>query len=243
MPKKILTITAGSLLIQSELPVREASPAQLARAARSMKVSEAQKLANQKRSWQQLEMLLAVNFPTRGSGIVGVATFDDDHLPLCRKECQRRFAYARRKLRLARLAEDLPEPVVVWAPEILTAADRRWHVHFVVDSTGHDYDTLRRCWPYGTQLDLKGLRVDREKNHQTLAKYMAKELRECQEYESRPGLHGWSCTRNAKRPEVDVQIVDGPYELTPPEGCEILDRGLRGAEGAEFPFFKCLIPL
>ena len=95
-------------------------------------------------------------------------------------------------------------------------------VDIVIDATGHDFALLRRCWIYGSDLDLRLLRVDSRKNHETLARYMTKELREVQDYESRPGLHGWSCTRNARRPEVDVMIADDSFRLEIPAGCESL---------------------
>ena len=210
--------------MQSEIQLRGADPPRRPRSAKTFTASEAQRFANQKRSWQQLELLLAVNFPTPGSGIVGVATFDDAHRPVSRRETQRRFKYFLKKIRIERQRLDLPPPVVIETPEVLTSESGHWHTHFVIDATGHDFALLRRCWIYGSDLDLRLLRVDSRKNHQSLARYLTKELREVQDYASRPGLHGWSCTRNARRPEVDVMIVDDSFRLEIPAGCESLQR-------------------
>lgn len=78
-------------------------------------------------------------------------------MPKSRKEAQARFKYFLKKLRAARAAAGLPEPVVFWAPEILTSASGRWHQHIVLDSTGRDYDMLRRCWIYGSDIEIRRL--------------------------------------------------------------------------------------
>ena len=192
------------------------------RAAKQKASSAAQRRMNQIYSYQKLELVLAMNYPTAGSGLVVTLTYDDAHMPKDRPTAQARLKYFLQKLRKARKAAGLPEPVVVGAPEILTSDSGRWHHHIVIDNTGNDLDMLRSCWIYGNDVQAKKLRVDEEKNHETLARYMSKELRECQEYESRPGLHSWSCTRNAKRPEVDTITVDDDYEIAAPEGSTVL---------------------
>ena len=58
---------------------------------------------------------------------------------------------------IRRAAAGLPEPVVFWAPEILTSASGRWHQHIVLDSTGRDFDMLRRCWIYGSDIEIRRL--------------------------------------------------------------------------------------
>ena len=169
---------------------------------------------------------------------VAVLTFDDEHQPKSRAEVQRRFRYFLKKLRAARAEAGLPEPVVFWAPEILTSESGRWHLHIVMDSTGRDLDLIRSCWIYGSDIEAEKLRVDQEKNHETLAKYMTKELRECQEYEARPGLHGWSYTRNARKPEVDTVTVEDDYQLTAPEGSEVLLDEKKRTEFASYHILK-----
>ena len=92
-------------------------------------------------------------------------TYDDAHLPRSRKQAQRRFKYFLKKLREARRDAGLPEPRVIFAPEVLTSESGRWHHHIVLDNTGDDLATVRRCWIYGTDIECKKLRVDKEKNH------------------------------------------------------------------------------
>jgi len=193
---------------------------------------------NQIYSFQQLELMLAVNFPTAGSGLVVTLTFDDEHMPKDRAEALRRFKYFRQKLDKARKADGLPELVAFWSPEVLTSAAGRWHFHIIINSTGRDADLIRSCWIYGSDVEIEKLRVDAEKNHETLARYMTKEMRECQEYDAKPGLHGWSCTRNVKRPERETLTVPDDYQLRPPAGCTILIDEKKTTEFASWHVMK-----
>ena len=231
-------IDAGGIQIAALYNRRSRYDTPAQRAAKEKVSSEAQRRMNQIYSWQKLELLLAKNFPTAGSGLVVVLTFDDEHQPKSRAEVQRRFRYFLKKLRAARAEAGLPEPVVFWAPEILTSESGRWHLHIVMDSTGRDLDLIRSCWIYGSDIEAEKLRVDQEKNHETLAKYMTKELRECQEYEARTGLHGWSYTRNAQKPEIDTVTVEDDYQLTAPEGSEVLLDEKKRTEFASYHILK-----
>ena len=222
MAQTLKTIYAGALQVRGiyDRCSRRDGPQQ--RQAKRNASSAAQRRMNQIYSYQKLELMLSTNFPTAGSALVLTLTFDERHLPGSRKQTQRCMAYFLRRFRAERRAAGLPEPVVFWAPEILTSESGRWHLHAVVDNTGRDYEMIRRCWIYGGEIEIRPLRVDDEKNHETLARYMTKELRECQEYVSKPGLHGWSCTRNAKKPEVDTVVMPDDYEPEIPPGWTVL---------------------
>ncbi len=244
MAKTLKRIDAGGIQVAAlydRVRPRDTPPQ---RAAKHRASTDAQRRMNQIYSYQKLELMLAVNFPTPGSGLVVTLTHDDQHMPKDRREAQLRFKYFLAKLRAARKAAGLPEPVVFWAPEILTSSSGRWHQHVVLDNTGRDYEMIRSCWIYGSEIEIRKLgkpepgedppewwQPDAEEpdNYfKAVARYMTKELRECQEYTSKPGLHGWSCTRNAKRPEVDTMTVPDDYELTPPDGSTVLlDEGRR----------------
>lgn len=241
MAKTLKRIDAGALQLLALYDRVSPRDGEKVRQAKKQCSSAAQRRMNQIYSFQQLELMLAVNFPTPGSGLVLTLTFDDAHLPRSRKEAQLRARYFRSRLRRARQEAGLPEPVIFWAPEILTSEDGRWHLHMVVDNTGRDIPLIRSCWIYGDNIEIRKLRVDAEKNHETLARYLTKELRECQEYESKPGLHGWSCTRNAKRPERDTVTVPDDYALEPPEHCEMLLDESHRTEFASFRVLKCRV--
>lgn len=254
MAKTLKRIDAGG--IQIAALYNRCSPRDSAkqRAAKHQASSAAQRRMNQIYSYQKLELMLAANFPRPGTGLWVTLTHDDAHMPGSRKEAQLRFKYFLKKLRLARRTAGLPEPVVFWDPEILTSDSGRWHQHVVIDNTGRDYDMLRDCWIYGTDIEIRKLGVpepgeelpawydpDAEEpgNYfRMVAKYMTKELREAQEYESRPGLHGWSCTRNAKRPDVDTVTVPDDYELEAPEGSAIMLDESKSTEWASYRVIK-----
>lgn len=244
MAKALKRIDAGGIQVAALYDRCRPKDAPKQRAAKRQASSAAQKRMNQIYSYQQLELRLAVNFPTPGSGLVVTLTHDDAHMPKNRKEAQLRFKYFLQKLRAARRAVGLPAPVVFWSPEALTAESGRWHQHVVLDNTGRDYEMLRACWIYGSDIEISKLGCpakgetapawfspDAEEPgnyYRALARYMTKEARECQDYESKPGLHGWSCTRNAKKPEIDTVTVPDDYTLELPEGAElILDEGKR----------------
>lgn len=228
---------------QALLPLNPDGGENAVRARRSMSTAEAQRLANFRRSWKMLEMRIAVNFPESGSGIVGCATFDKDHRPRDRDAVRARFAYFRGKVAAAREKSGLSPPRMIWAPEVLTSRSGQWHVHFITDSSGKDYELLRGAWIYGRVMELEPLRLDPEAGYEPLARYLSKEPRAVQDFKSREGLHGWSCSRNCLKPEFDVVTVPDDYVLRVPEGCITLLDETRGGEFGEFPeieFLQCL---
>ena len=164
MAKTLKHIDAGGIQVAAlydRCGPRDTAPQ---RQAKHQASSAAQRRMNQIYSYQQLELRLSMNFPTAGSGLVVVLTHDDAHMPGSRREAQLRFKYFLQKLRAARKAAGLPEPRVFWSPEILTSATGRWHHHVVMDSTGQDVDMIRRCWIYGSAVEISKLRVDAERN-------------------------------------------------------------------------------
>lgn len=240
--KQRTIIDAGAIVWEIEAPVRKRGDGPKARSQKARASSDAQRMRNQILSTRQLELLLAVNFPTPGSGLVVTLGYDDRHLPKDRKTAQRRFKYFLDKLRKARRAAGLPDPRVVYAPEALSAASGRWHHHLVLDSTGDDLPMIRSCWIYGSDVEAVKLRVDDEKNHESQARYMSKELREAQEYECRPGLHVWGCTRNCLRPDVEVRIVEDEARLRAPRGATVLVHERRSREFYEVTVLKYRLP-
>ena len=222
MAKTLKMISAGSIRIEALYNRCTGRETPQQRAEKRKASSAAQRRMNQIYSYQQLELRLAANFPTAGSALVVTLTYDDRHLPKSRKESQIRFKYFLQKLKKARQQAGLPDPVVFWTPEILTSESGRWHYHIVLDSTGQDLDMIRACWIYGSDIDAEKLRVDDDKNHQTLARYMTKEMRELQDRCCAPGAHVWFFTRNCWKVEIETVTVPDDYELEAPEGCEIL---------------------
>ena len=231
-------IDAGGLQVEALYNRRSRTDTPAQRAAKEKASSEAQRRMNQIYSYQKLELLLATNFPGAGSALVVTLTYDDDHLPKDRKTALRHLKRFRDKLKKERAAAGLPELVAFWCVEVLTAEDGRWHFHLVINNTGSDAEIIRRCWIYGSDIQIDKLRVDKEKNWESLARYLSKEPRECQDELAKPGQHAWSCTRNVKRPEVDTVTVPDAYQLSAPEGSEVLLDEKKRTEFSSFHIIK-----
>lgn len=178
-------------------------------------------------------MRIACNF-SEDRAVVGCVKFDKAHRPRDRTHAQTMFGYYRNtKLSAAREAIGAGRLRMVWAVEILTSRKGVWHVHFVVDAVGNDFDLLRRCWIYGSDVEFSPLRLDPECGYARIAQYISKEPREVQDFKSRAGLHGWSATRNCARPHFDVCRVPSDFALAAPPGCRVLLDETRGGEFGE----------
>ena len=204
--KKI--IHAGALVIEAVYPRMDRRDSERARAAKRKASTEAQKRMNQIYSWQKLELMLAANF--RPGDLVVTLTYDDAHLPESRKASELRLKYFRQQLTVHRVMTG-QELVMIWNTEH-KHGDGRWHHHTVINATGDDYDLIRRFWIYGSDIEIKPLRVDKEKNYETLARYM------CKEEGERLGQRKWSYTRNARKPEVETFRVEEDTTVQVPKG-------------------------
>lgn len=228
----IRTRSAGRLVEVAGYDHARRTDDERVRAVKAKKTTEVMAKYNKKTSIQKFELMLAANFIPGDN--VGCLTYDDDHLPESRAAAERRFRYFRQKLQAAyrKLGIDL---VMFWSTEN-KHGDGRYHHHFVCNATGDDYARIRAAWIYGTDVDLQPLRVDKKKNYLTLATYYAKEARE------KVGLRSWSYTRNAKKPEQDVEQISGPAQMDPPEGVVVLDRHVSETRFGSFFYMKYLLP-
>ena len=225
---------AGGLQKQAVYTVGSPGAMTGKRGKKEKPTSETQRRMNNIYQYENLEELLATNYPTAGSAMVFTLTFDDKHLPynesrdLEREMVRSRVKYFLTKLKALRRAAGLPDPVAFWCLECLTAVGERWHVHLVLDNTKKDIDMVRKAWHYGTQIDAKPLRIDDEKNWESLARYMTKEARERQDSDSKPGLHAWSNTRNIKRPIIETEWVEDDCDVVVPDGAIVMqdDQGM-----------------
>lgn len=233
--KKI--ISAGPLVLEAVYPRGSAHDSPRQRAAKRKLSSEAQQRMNAKYSWQKLELQLAVNY---GPGDLWVTvTYDDEHLPKTRAEADLRFKYFLRKLREARGKK--AEPVVHWNAEHKHDHEdhwqhRRWHHHFFLNATGNDFELIRSCWIYGSNIQIEILTIDKDHSYEALARYM------CKEAKDRPGLRTWSCTRNAKRPEIETFPVPDDTPLQAPKGATVYEEASDRTEFGSFRYIKYLAP-
>ena len=233
--KKI--IVAGSLVMEAIYPRGSSHDSPQVRAKKRKLSSEAQQRMNAKTSWQKLELQLAANY--RPGDLWVTVTYDDEHLPSSRKEADLRFSYFLRKLRAARGKRSAP--VVHWNAEHKHEHEdrlqhRRWHHHFFLNATGDDYEQIRQCWIYGSNIEIVPLVIDKDHSYEALARYM------CKESKDRPGLRTWSYTRNAKHPETETFPVPDDTPLQPPKGSTVYEEASERTEYGSYRYVKYLAP-
>lgn len=230
--KTLRTRDAGAIVEQVCYNRIERSDDSKVRAEKRKKTTEVMRQYNHKSSIRKFELMLSANF--KPGDVVGTVTYDDDHLPPNRKAAERRFRYFRKKLERHYQAAGI-ELVVFWSTES-KHGDGRLHHHFIMPSTGDDYDAIRAAWIYGGDIELKPLRVDKEKNYRTLAVYYAKEARD------KLGLRAWTYTRNAKKPEEDTERVENDYRLSAPDGVIVLEKSCIETPFGSFEYLKYMRP-
>ena len=119
-----------------------------------------------------------------------------------------------------------------WNCEHVSGAGR-WHHHCVINATGDDYKQLLKLWGQG-EIEITPLRVDKEKNYSTLARYM------CKEAADKLGQRCWSYTRGALKPECETFRVDSDTTLEAPEGSMIIEVATDRTEYGAYQFIKYL---
>ncbi len=235
MAKMKKIITAGPLVKEVIYSIGSRYDTPKVRAGKKRLSSEAQRRMNDIYSWQKLEMMLAANFLP--GDLVIVLTYDDAHLPRSRSEAQAKIKYFRQKLSTRRRSRG-QELVMIWNEEHLHAKrdelqDGRWHHHCVINSVGEDYRELVAIWGQGDVL-IRPLRVDKEKNYASLARYMCKEARD------KPGQRSWSYTRNARKPEVETFRVPDDTTINAPHGSTVLEEASSRTDFGSYRYIKYL---
>ena len=229
---KIKKIIVGGPLVREVIYSRAGSREDaVIRQAKRKTSSEAQQRVNARYSWEKLELMIAANFVP--GDLVATLTFDEEHLPPDRKTAAARLKRFRQEL--GRIREEAgAELRMIWSLENRSGGGR-WHVHCVINAaTGADFADLLRCWPYGSNSEIRRLEVSKSRNYETLARYMCKEARE------RPGLRSWSYTRNCRHPEVESFPVPDDARVEIPEGATVIQEETKRTEYAEFQYVKYL---
>ncbi len=223
-------IVAGALVRRAIYPrAAGREPARIRREKRKAS-TEAQQRLNAKYSWEKLELMLAANFVP--GDLFATLTFDDDHLPEDRKTAAARLKKFRQQLTEIRKARG-EECRMIWTIENAHGSGR-WHVHLAVNATGNDFSDILRCWLYGSDVEILRIELSREKNYESLARYMCKEERE------RPGLRSWSYSRNCRHPEVETRTVPDDADIQAPDDAIILEDETKQTEWASYHYIKYL---
>lgn len=206
MSKFKKVIVAGPLVVEVLYPAPNPRDSVGVRQGKKALSSEAQRRMNLKYAWQKLELLIAANFGVKDLWIT--FTYDDAHLPTSRKEANAIMKAFLRKLRAARKAQGGLALQYIYVTEH-KHGDGRWHHHVLINATGDDFELIRDLWVQGG-VEIKPIRIDKDKNFETLARYMCKEQRD------RVGLRLWSGSRNLNKPERECWRVPDDTPLSPP---------------------------
>lgn len=228
MMKRI--ITAGSLVQMTIYPAVSPRDGPAARQGKRALSSMAQQRMNAKYAWMKLKLLIAANFGPRD--VFGTLTYDGDSIPDGRAGVLRDVKAFMKRLRNARGDCDFRYIYVIEHKH----GEGRWHVHILVNASGDDYVLIRRLWGRGNA-EFRKIRVDREKNYETLARYLCKEERD------KPGNRLWSGSRNLRKPQMDSFRVPADEPLKPPDGTValLLDRDARSTPYGEYRYLEYVV--
>lgn len=235
--KKI--IVAGALVKEIVYPRIERGDSDKVRTAKKKISSEAQRRMNRIYSYQKLELQLAANY--RPGDLWITLTYDDKYLPKSEKEAERCMCCFLRRLRSERRKRG-QELVYHWNTEHKHEHEscwenRRWHHHLMINATGEDFELIRKCWTYGSNIEIRRLRIDKDNTYEALARYMCKEAPD-----KKVGKHCWHHSRNIKQPEIEVFRVESDTQVQAPKGALVLeDGGFRELE-YKYQYVKYLAP-
>lgn len=240
LAKQYKRVRAGDLVVESIYSLPDVRQPGEIRARRSRASSEAQRLLNLRHSRLRLELLLAANFGPRDLFVT--LTFDDDHLPGTREGVRRRVRAFVRELRKARRIRGASLRYA-YALEG-KHGDKRFHAHFVLNSTGPiDLDDVAALWPHGS-VDVKRLRDSHfwESGHvawEKLARYLCKERPDPGDV----GRQAWTPSKGLRQPEtVSRRVADGA-DITIPPGAELIEQRREDGLWGSFAFLKYRLPL
>lgn len=228
------TVVAGRYIRQAIYPAACGQMAPATRAGKVKATSEAMRKLNLRYSYQKLSVILAAGFP-QGSNVITL-TYDDEHYPKDRKRVEADLKAFR--IRMTKAWKRKGKPFrMVWSIEH-KHGDGRWHVHAVINAaSGNDLPAIQSLWGKG-RAETKHLRINREKNHLSLAIYMAKEADD-----QGNGRHGWHYTRNCPRPEAMIETGLSDSEvLQAPRGAMLIEQESHTNEFGTWQYIAYYIP-
>lgn len=188
------------------------------REARSLISTPAREALNAKLSWQKLMLILAANF--NSADLVVSLTYRDGCLPARREDADRLLSNFIRQFRAYRKSLDPPAPLIYVRVTEGYHSDGRLHHHLIVNTTGSDFDVIRRLWrKHADNIEFEQFGND---GAERWAKYLTKEPRtKGRRY---VGDRTWRCSRGMKRPDSHYEYVDEAEKLLPPSGAFITDK-------------------
>lgn len=235
------TIVAGALVVDVIYPAIHPRDSRTVRQHKKNLSSAAQQRLNLKHAWQQAEQILAANFII--NDLICVLTYDDEHLPRSRQQALRQFGNFAERLRYARQDGDFryfynTEHKHTHRKGGEECSDSgRWHHHFVVNALSpKDEAQIRKAWGMG-RVYFQRLQVDKNKNYESLARYLSKEPRD------KLGHRLWSYSRSCRKPEKDTRRVSNDTAISVPEGAMVIeDTGAVQTAYGQYRYVKYILP-
>ena len=207
-------IQAGSLWMAVQYTNIRQENQTARREARSQISTPARESLNARTSWQKLMLLLAANF--KSTDLVVTLTYRDGNLPIHREAADRRLTAFIRAFRAARSAEGIPLKYIRVTEGY--HSDGRLHHHLIINSTGKDFETIRKLWSKnGDNIEYELFGRD---GAERWGKYLTKEPRE--QGRRHVGDRSWRASIHMTKPIVSSGYADD--DLQPPPGAFVLEK-------------------
>lgn len=196
------------------LPLRGAAPSSQRRERRDYS-TQIRESINFRTSIEKLWLLLECNF--KPNDLYISMGYRDETLPKTKDRAEKNLTWFIRALRAERNANG-QELVYIRVTEGFHTGQRLHH-HLIVNSTGNDYDTIRKLWKkFGDNVEILPYSCKPALAH---AEYLTKEPKK--KGRRRVGERMWRISRNAKRPVVIKEDVPKGTELLAPAGARIVN--------------------
>lgn len=187
--------------------------------------------------------MIAANFQ-RGDLWVTVG-YDDDHLPLSRKQAKAEMAAFFDKVRRQRKRNGQELKYIYTTHSLTDDGQGRFHHHFLLNSAGSgDFEMIRSLWSGGDNIEIayigNGERYQYD-DFQEIAKYMLHE-RNPEVMGHAVGDKGYCCSRNLAKPEVESRLVEDDMSVGAPPGAYIIERDSKYNEFGSFEYLLYLLP-
>ena len=209
-------IQAGTLWMAVQYTAIRGSNQNARREAKAQISGPARESLNAKLSWQTLMLTLAANF--KSTDLLVTLSYRDDNLPVRRDDADRRLTNLIRALRAYRreLGQELRYVRVTEGYH----TGGRLHHHLIINSTGQDFDIIRKLWEKNADnIDFELFGTD---GAERWGKYLTKEPRE--KGRRYVGDRTWRTSIHMKKPDVTSELVDRSDELQPPPGAFVIDK-------------------
>lgn len=196
--------------------------------------SVARETLNLRYSWQKLKALICANFLP--SDLVIGLTYRDRDLPATRQQAENHLKLFIRHLRAERRSKG-QKLIYIYVTEKGHSSGRLHH-HIIVNSTGNDYDTVRKLWAkHGDDVDFSTIS---RRGYDGWARYLTKESRE--EGRRYVGERMWRSCQGLIRPQTYSGWVSRSDRLEPPPGALEIDQQRRSNIYGDFVYLEFLIP-